>query len=245
MGDVATGPSTTAPASTAGPAGAGSAGMLPSASAARLPRARWLDPRLILGLLLVLLSVALGARIVAAADDSVAVWEVTRDLGPGTALTRGDLVARHVRLSAAAEGYIAASGRPPVGYVVVRPVGAHELLPRAAVATAATAQLRRLPLEVDTVALGDVKAGSVVDIYVVAAAGDDAPATASEVLADVTVADVSRRGGGLGAGATRSAVTVLVTPQQATALLDAQARGDLRLLRRALSGAPAAGDGGA
>src|SRR4051794_32919907 len=41
---------------------------------------RWLDLRLVLGVLLVLASVLLGARVVGAADATVPVWAVTGDL---------------------------------------------------------------------------------------------------------------------------------------------------------------------
>ena len=41
---------------------------LPAPTATRLTRARWLDARLLIGLLLVLLSVVIGAKVVADAD---------------------------------------------------------------------------------------------------------------------------------------------------------------------------------
>src|SRR5215217_795400 len=51
---------------------------LPSPKASRLPRARWLDTRLLLGVLLVLLAVVLGAKVLADVDERVEVWSVTR-----------------------------------------------------------------------------------------------------------------------------------------------------------------------
>ena len=64
---------------------------LPAPAANRLPRARWLDARLLVGLLLVLLSVVLGAKLVADADERVRVWSLTRDLGPDVTLTEDDV----------------------------------------------------------------------------------------------------------------------------------------------------------
>ena len=64
--------------------------------AARLAIPRWGDSRLVLGLLLVMGSVLLGARLLAAADDTVPVWAVTEDLGSGTSLQPDDLVARGI-----------------------------------------------------------------------------------------------------------------------------------------------------
>ena len=58
-----------------------------SPQAARLVRSRWLDPRLVTGLLLVLGSVVVGTRVVAAADDTVPVLVAAADLAPGQPLT--------------------------------------------------------------------------------------------------------------------------------------------------------------
>lgn len=225
---------------------------LPALPAARLARARWRDTRLVAGVLLVLLSVVVGAKVVAQADDTVPVWQVTHDLGAGAVLERDDLTVRDVHLPDGAVHYVAAAGAPPAGYVLVRPLGADELLPRRAIATASTARLRRLSVPVDAVAAQDLAAKAVVDIYVVPAADGvarSAGATARPtpqarlVLAEVTVADVSRRGSGLGGSGGADAVTLLVTPAQASRILDAQATGELRLLVKDLSPEPATAAG--
>ena len=75
---------------------------LPSPRASRLPRARWLDTRLLLGVLLVLLAVVLGAKVLADADERVEVWSVTRDLGSDTVLTSSDVTVTAVRLDRSA-----------------------------------------------------------------------------------------------------------------------------------------------
>src|SRR4051812_29815423 len=54
---------------------------------------RWLDLRLVLGVLLVLGSVLLGARVVTAADATVPVWSAAGNLAAGTVLSDDDLVA--------------------------------------------------------------------------------------------------------------------------------------------------------
>ena len=48
--------------------------VLPGPAPRRVRPPRWLDLRLVLGVLLVLASVLLGARIVSAADVTVPVW---------------------------------------------------------------------------------------------------------------------------------------------------------------------------
>src|SRR5690242_1627018 len=66
---------------------------------------RWLDLRLVLGVLLVLGSVLVGARVLSSADATVPVWAASGDLAAGTALTADDVVAVDVRLDDAAGAY--------------------------------------------------------------------------------------------------------------------------------------------
>src|SRR6476646_9573301 len=103
-----------------------------SPRAVRLAAPRWLDARLALGVLLVALSVAAGARVFTAADNLTSVYVAAHDLVPGQHVGADDLVVSHVRLRGQSGLYIAAAATPPVGYVVTRFVGAHELLPVAA-----------------------------------------------------------------------------------------------------------------
>ena len=112
-----------------------------SPAARRLATPRWLDTRLVLGVLLVLLSVLVGARVLAGADRSQLVWATSRALAPGSVLAPGDLVAVRVRLFDSAGLYLDADQPAPVGYVAARGLGAGELLPDDA--------LRRPELDVD------------------------------------------------------------------------------------------------
>ena len=89
---------------------------------------RWLDTRLVLGVLLVLVSVLIGARVLAGADKSQLVWATNRALAPGSVLAQVDLVPVRVRLFDAASLYLDASEPAPAGYIVSRGLGAGELL---------------------------------------------------------------------------------------------------------------------
>ena len=103
-----------------------------SPRASRLSAPGWLDGRLVLGLLLVLVSVVVGARVLSSADRSTLVWAASKELTAGTLLVEGDLEPVRVRLFESAGQYVGAGGRPPVGYVVRRGLGAGELLPQGA-----------------------------------------------------------------------------------------------------------------
>ena len=100
-----------------------------SPRARRLTPPGWLDGRLVLGVLLVLVSVVVGARVLAGADRSELVWAAASDLAAGSQLTEGDLVPVRVRLFDTGPSYLSADGPPPVGYLVSRGVGAGELVP--------------------------------------------------------------------------------------------------------------------
>src|SRR4051794_21168973 len=167
------------------------------ARAQRSRRPGWRNPRLLLGLLLVAASVVIGARLMAAADDTVAVWTVARDLPAGATLGDGDLARRQVRFpdEGTAAGYLAASGSLPDAATLNRPVSAGELLPRAAIAEKADAHLVEVPISVAVDDLpATVRQGSVVDVWVapkVGAVSGQRP-TATPVLTDVVVVAVPR-----------------------------------------------------
>lgn len=220
------------------PAGAAS---LPAPTARRLPKARWLDARLLVGVLLVLVSVVVGARVVAAADRTTGVWAAAHDLAAGTPLRAADLVRVDVVLPRRGAAYLPAAS-DLTGRVVNRPVGAGELLPAAAV-VAAPSDLRRLPVEVDRAGVTGLSSGSDVDLYVVPARVAGQPqAPSRQVLAGVPVLDVSADSGGL--GSRRTAVVVLsLRPADAQRVLDAQAAGDLRLVQVPLGAARGGGAG--
>ena len=58
----------------AAPSRPGIAEAAPAPAVRRLRSSRWRDPRLAVGVVLVAASVVVGARVLAAADDTVAVW---------------------------------------------------------------------------------------------------------------------------------------------------------------------------
>jgi len=179
--------------------------------AQRSRRPGWRNPRLLLGLLLVAASVVAGARLMAAADDTVGVWTVARDLPAGATLDDGDLKRRQVRFpdEATADGYLAATDDLPTGATLNRPVSKGELLPRAAIAEQAGRDLVEVPISVAVDDLpATVRQGSVVDIWVapkVAAVGGQRP-TAVPVLSDVVVVAVPRGSNSLAPESTRQVI---------------------------------------
>ncbi len=143
--------------------------MTDSPPASRLATPSWLDTRLVLGVLLVLVAVIVGARVLATADESQRVWATTKALAPGSTLTQDDLTRVQVRLFDTRGRYVTAgSGDGPVGYVVTRGLGDGELLPLAALRPPAElAQLRDVSVPVQGGHLpADLDEGELVDVYV-------------------------------------------------------------------------------
>jgi hypothetical protein len=203
-------------------AGARSADVVP---AVRTSRPGWRDPRLWIGLLIVALSVVAGSRLLAAADDTVQVWAVAADAGPGAELGAGDLVARRVRFADADDlaAYYRVDDALPEGLRLVRGVGAGELLPRGAVgADDALVDTVELPVAIESEQVPPtVGAGSVVDVYLVGrpARDDDRAAGAdpgTPVLTEATVVDAPSSESGFGATPGRRQL-VLAVPQDAAA----------------------------
>jgi Flp pilus assembly protein CpaB len=154
---------------------------------------RWLDLRLVLGVLLVLGSVLLGARVVGAADATVPVWAAAADLAAGTELSADDLVAVDVRLDETAKAYLSTDARPE-GRTLARPVRAGELVPRTALEEPAELVQLALPVQAGYVPPA-LERGQLVDVYAVAD-----PAAGATGVADGSVTVVVR-------GATRQAIT--------------------------------------
>ncbi|WP_040339045.1 SAF domain-containing protein, partial [Candidatus Blastococcus massiliensis] len=127
---------------------------------------RWLDLRLLLGVLLVLGSVLLGARVVGAADATVPVWAAAGDLAAGTELDGDDLVAVDVRLDDAADAYLS-TGTRPEGRTLGRAVRAGELIPGSALEEPAELVQVALPVQAGYVPPG-LQRGELVDVYAVA-----------------------------------------------------------------------------
>jgi SAF domain len=158
----------------------------PGPTPRRVRPPRWLDLRLVLGVLLVLGSVLLGARIVSAADATVAVWAATSDLASGTELTSDDLVAVDVRLDTAADAYLSTATQPE-GRSLGRAVRAGELLPRSVLEEPGELVQLALPVQAGYVPPG-LERGRLVDVYAVAD-----PAAGATAVADGSVTVVVRR----------------------------------------------------
>lgn len=181
--------------------------------ARRLQRPGWRDLRLVVGVLLVLLSVAGGTRLVMSLDDTAPVYAATRDLLPGQAVGAEDLTVVQVRMGESLARYVDAAEPVAAGTYLVRGVASGELVPAAALGTARQALDKTVTVPVDPSALPGLSTGTLVDVWV-SPRDPDALGVAyldpRLLLAGAVVDRVPQQGGGLGAGLGRTSVSVVV-----------------------------------
>lgn len=187
----------------------------PSPVALRARRPSWRDPRLAIGLALVCVSVLMGARVLAGADDTVGVLAAREGLVAGQRVGVEDLTEVRIRFTSEedADRYLAAGEQLPSGSVMTRAVGAGELLPRLAL-SGRDEGLVEVPLTVDPGRVpGSVRAGSTVDVWVTG--GPEGRRRSEQLLQEVPVLSVSREGG-LSAGGLRQVVVGIPSGDAAT-----------------------------
>jgi len=206
---------------------------IPSPAATRLRQPRWLDGRLVLGVVLILVSVVVGANVVRAADKSVAVWRTKHALATGAVLTRDDVEPTQVRLFGDDRlRYVdAARGAHPAGLVLTRDVGAGELLPAAALVEAsevAPTRLVTVPVSQSHALGGRLRRGDRVDVVATFRTGAQGSET-RPIIKAALIEDVLDADGGFGAG-DGYAVILRVSPQVALQLASAVQTAEIDLL---------------
>ena len=200
---------------------------LPAPQAARLQPPSWRDKRLIVGLLLVLAAVAIGARVVAAADQTTPVFAARATLPVGAELRPEALTVVRVRLDAAAGRYLSAERPLPAGRVLTRSVGPGELVPASALGRADQFDRRPLGIPVDGTVPAGLAPGGLADVW---ASAKDRKAGASvfgppeRLVTAAPVFQVSLPASGLSVGRSVT-VQVLLTEPDLARVLEALANG--------------------
>lgn len=185
--------------------------------ARRLQRPGWRDARLIVGLLLVVISVVVGARLMSALDDSAPVYIATQPLVPGQEITADVLAVTDVRFTENAELYVSAQTELEPGTYALRNVDTGELIPAAAMGSAAQVDNKAVTVSVDPATAATLKTGSIVDIWV---SRRDPDALGSQylepelLLEGAVVALTPDQGSALGVGVSNSAVQIVVPAQE-------------------------------
>jgi hypothetical protein len=189
------------------------------------------DGRLWLGAALVVASMAAGAMVVNAGNDTVMVLRATRDLPVGSAPT--DLAPVAVT-RAVADSYVV--GAVPAGRVLRWPVQAGDLLPASALTEPDVQPLREVTVPVDPLhAPMELAMGDRVDVWVSPRLDARDAATPRRVLTDVAVVTSAADRVGLGG---EVAVVLAVPETEVPDLVLAARSGVVDLVAVPLGGQP-------
>lgn len=162
----------------------------------RTARARWKDPRLLFGIVLVLTSVVVGARVVASFDDADEYWALAHDVRAGDPVTRDDLRIVSARLSDDT-AFLAVDDELPARLEDLRwatDASGGVLVTADAWRHHSDARIVEIPVLVQVGSLPhDLVAGDVVDVWVAPSVADGETAAATLVLQSVRIGSVSDR----------------------------------------------------
>ncbi|WP_084129355.1 SAF domain-containing protein [Demequina sp. NBRC 110055] len=201
--------------------------------AGRLKRPTWRDPRLLIGIALIALSVVAVAVLVRSADATEPYYAARQTLAPGDVIAEDDLVVSYVRVSSAE--YVAAQADPPVGQVVTRTVGQGELVPAAVLADAGDVTVRPVAVATSMPLDAGIGPGAVVDVWLTTV--DNAGVATTVLLGEGLVVTAVTEAEGAFAVDADQVVYVAVPQDEVPAFLQAVASGgDLAVL--GLGGTP-------
>jgi hypothetical protein len=169
----------------------------------RLARPKWLNVRVVGGILLVVAAVLVGARVIGASSQTAAVWVAGRDLAAGTVLSQGDLTTADVNLGDNSTLYLTPGSSEPTGLTVVTAMAKGELLAASAVAESDEGRVVAIGVEPGNMPPG-VAHGSTIDLYLTkgGSAGAEAQATTELIGEGITVQSVTAPATGGLSGAT-------------------------------------------
>ena len=190
----------------------------------RLRRPRWKDPRLIVGIILVLSRVLMGSLLVSRLSATTPVLVARSTIVPGDRIEEGQLAVVELRLGEQEQLYVGSLDAVPEGSVATRTVQAGELLPISALGQAADVPLRPVVIPVDATVAESVVPGAQVELWHTLPADTDGAGGEARMLVEDAV--VRRIDEGNALGMRSMAVEVLVSRDDVGPLLEVLGRGD-------------------
>ncbi|MDF9277837.1 hypothetical protein P4U43_08545 [Arthrobacter sp. EH-1B-1] len=186
----------------------------------RLRKPSWKDPRLLVGILLVCVSVVGVIALVESANKTVAIYAARGDLPVGSELTEEDFRIVPVRLGEVEDSYRMVSEGLPENAVALRLISAGELLPASGLGAPDALDRKPVGLTIEDPLPAGTATGDRVDVWV-SPRGEGNGFGAPELLLEgAEIYDYAEEDSAL--GATSSArVFVLVADETLPALLDA------------------------
>lgn len=194
-------------------------------SSPRTRRRFWIDPRFVIGLVLVVASIAGVGVIVTGSDKSSAVYTAGRTLMVGDEITPADLIETQVQLGSTAQLYLTPTPAPTEGLMVTETILVGELVARSMVGSASSADLTSIVVDIPGRLAASIAAGSTVDIWSARPVGPGEYAPPTILVGQALVVRIVEPTGLIAADNGQS-VEVLVPEINVGALLEAIMNGD-------------------
>lgn len=192
------------------------------AGGARLKKPSWKDPRLLVGILLVLASIAGVISLVGAADRTTEAFAAREPIAVGEKLTADKLNRVRVRLGDVEQHYLTPEAGLAEGLVAVQRIGKDQLVPRDSTGQIDLLDRKPVAVTVDEALPAQAVAGSRVDVWVALPDARNGFSQPALLLPGAEIAQVTPGSTALGS-ARSTVVMVLVTDSQMPGLLGAQA----------------------
>lgn len=192
------------------------------ATGARLKRPSWKDPRLLVGVLLVLASVVGVISLVGSADRTTEVYAARDSIAVGEKLTPDNVIRAKVRLGETEENYVTVESGLPEGLVAVQRIGKNQLVPKESLGKVDELDRKPVAVTIEEALPAQAVAGTRVDVWVALPDARNGFSEPKLLLPGAEIAQVST--GSTALGSSRNTVLmVLVADSQMPALLGAQA----------------------
>lgn len=183
-----------------------------------------LDPRLLIGIVLIAASTTGVWALVSGLDDSVEVYAARDTLTPGTRIDNADLTIESVRLGATADQYLVPGDLPEGGLVVSRTIEAGELVPHSAVDDADRTGLATVVVPSRGALPSGLGAGATVDVWSARQVERDRYEPPAVLVAGAEIAGIQEPEGMVDSSG--ASVELLIPREKVAALLEALASGD-------------------
>jgi hypothetical protein len=193
----------------------------------------YLNPRYLLGLILILASFSSAYLISKSSDRMITVWGASVDLAPGEMIEADDLRVIRVRLPDNAAQYLD-SKTDLIGTTVLRAIGSSELIPSFALTSEIDLSLARVPISIAREwAPIELRSGSLVDIYGIPNRANqfsqDSNPTSRLLISNIAIDSVDASSRELGG---RIGMTVLVPQARVEAIVSAISKYEFLLVSK-------------
>ena len=195
-----------------------------AAPAARLKKPSWKDPRLLIGILLVLVSVASVTALLGNADKTVEMFAARDDISVGQKITSDEFSIVNVSLGEVEHTYLSAETGIPENAVATTFIRKGELIPGASLGTADALDRKPVALTIDSALPEGAGAGARVDVWVAMPDGRNGFSPPERLLESAEISQLTETGPALGSVQIEQ-LHVLVTDEKMPGLLNALSNG--------------------